>query len=364
MIRYGLTWTALVAGFMVTAVYAYGAPDRTVPVKAQQLIEQGQFVQAREELVRFQSEYPDNPFVYLFLARIEEDYNKAIWYYKEAEILADSTLASEALFMRAELVFSTGAYAESGSLYERVVEEYPESSFLGDALYRLGVIRLKNGEAKTALEYFIGSLEAQRADTRRVYAAAGIMESYIILGEWNKALDAAYEVLREKDDISAMTPRVLEVIALCWRNLGNSENAETFTKRLLNSYPYSYQAHEVREAGDRIMSESDFIFDSDTVSYDAGTTDDTADVDSEGVPPEATFYVQTGAFRERQNALRLMKKIKDAGFDARVEMKTVKDEHLFIVRVGFYTTREEAEAMIDRIRRKTGVTGNVMIINR
>ena len=43
-------------------------------------------------------------------------------------------------------------------------------------------------------------------------------------------------------------------------------------------------------------------------------------------------------------------------------MKTVEDRHRYLVRVGVYKTRGEAESVVNRMARETGVRGNVIIL--
>ena len=337
--------------------------DYEVPEKAIEYIEQGDFVQAQKELKKFQRSQPDNPLVYYYLARIEEEHNKALWLYKEVEILADSTLASEALYRRAEMVFSTGNYADAQRLYEHLVNKYPGSAFLSDALYRMGIISLKGKKPSDAIDYFDRSIELDADGEKRVYASAGIMESYVMLEEWNKALEFAHDVLREKDEVSAFTPRVLEVIALSWRKLGNDENADVFTERLLKNYPYSYQAYAIRAEGNRIASDSGYFFDSRAAV--SGTEEAGETVQDNGANEKnANFSIQLGAFEMRNNALRMLRKLKNAGFEARVDMKTGEDIHFFVVRVGYFVTREDADNLVKQINNSTGIKGNVVILNK
>lgn len=74
------------------------------------------------------------------------------------------------------------------------------------------------------------------------------------------------------------------------------------------------------------------------------------------------YSVQAAAYEVRLNALNLYNRLKGAGFPARIEMKTVEDRHRYLVRVGVYKTRGEAESVVNRMARETGVRGNVIIL--
>ncbi len=333
-----------------------------IPEKALELIEQGNFEEAREELIRLRREHPDNPLILFYLAQIEEEYNRALWMYKEVELLADSNLSSEALFKRAEMVFSGGNFSEAEGLYESLINVYSKSKFIVDALYRLGIIKLVDSAPEEAMEYFNKCLELDTDATKRLLVNTGIMECYVALENWNQALKTALDVLKEKDDVGAVTPRVLEIIALSWYKLGNEDNANKFTERLLQNYPYSYQAHAIREEGNRILSNTEYFLDSGVALSDSSGSEG-AVFDRDNNKENANFTVQAMAFKERDNALKLLRSLKDAGFDARVEMKTVQQTHFFLVRVGYFMTREEADKIVERVTRVTGEKANVVILN-
>ncbi|MFC1542067.1 tetratricopeptide repeat protein [Candidatus Latescibacterota bacterium] len=333
-----------------------------VPRKAVELIEQGKFEEAKVELNTFQRKQPGNPLVLLYLGQIETDHNKALWYFKEVEILADSVLASEALFRRSEIVFSRGNHDEAKNLYELLTQKYPESTFCIDAFYRLGLIKLSDGEPENAEEYFNTCLELDKSGRKRLLAVTGLMECYVASEEWEKAKDTALEVIGEKDDFSAVTPRALDVIALSWRKLGNEKNAEEFTARLLKNYPNSYQAYAIRQIGKNIASDSLYTFDSSFVFSNPGIQDESVPV-NDLIKEKAKFTVQVGAYKEGARALKVQRMLEEKGFNARVDMKTVSDQHYFVVQVDYFMTREEADRMVKRITRETGEEAIVYILN-
>lgn len=340
-----------------SADYEYDIPERALI-----LIDQGKFEEAREELNRFRRKQPDNPLILLYIAQIEEEYNRALWIYKEIELLADSNLASEALFRRAEMIFSAGKLSDAKDLYERLIDVYSGSKFSIDAHYRLGIIKLVEGVPKAAIEYFNKCLEFNADDTKRLLVNTGIMECYVALENWNQALETALDVLKEKDDTGAVTPRVLEVITLSWHKLGNEDNANKFTERLLKNYPYSYQAYAIREEGKRILSDTEYFLDSGVALSDPSGLEGTVS-DRDVTRVSAKFTVQAMAFKKSDNALKLLRTLKDEGFDARVEMKTVQQTHFFLIRVGYFMTREEADKMVERVTRVTGEKANVVFLN-
>ncbi|MFC1691936.1 tetratricopeptide repeat protein [Candidatus Latescibacterota bacterium] len=343
------------------------------------LMEEGQFEEAKKSLRQYRRTNPDNPRAFFYLAQLEDDFNTALALYKEAEILSvhyntsepDSNLAAESVFARAEMNFSCGNLSTAADLCERVINTYPTSNCSCEALYRLGVVHLVSGAPKDALEKFEMCLELDSGGLQRTLASTGVMECYMEMKDWEKALAAARKVLEEEDESSAVTPRAIEVIATTQRELGNEENAAWFTERLLKNYPDSFQAHAIREKGNIIARDSGYAFDSEIAATDSVESNWHApdnehvtavvELSAEDKPLEekAKFSVQAAALTVRMNTLKLYNKLKDAGFDARIEMKTARSTHYFIVLVGYYTNREEAD---DIARQVTKVSGDKAIV--
>jgi tetratricopeptide (TPR) repeat protein len=354
-------WTILVI-CIVCAEHADAQNGYTVPQKAIDLIGQGKFKEAKVALNTAQRKQPGNPLVLFYLGEIETDHNKALWYFKEVEILADSVIASEALFRRAEIVFSRKDLAGAKDLFVRLTEKYPESAFCADAYYRLGLITLSGGAPGEAMNHFNRCIELDTSKRLRLLAVTGLMECSVAAGDWENARESALSVIGEKDDYSSVTPRALEVIAMSWRKTGNEKNADEFTGRLLNNYPNSYQAYVIRQEGKTIAEDSSFAYDSNII-FTAPERPQAGAPSNETLIENAKFSVQVGAYKERARALKILRMLKDKGFDARVGMKTVRDTHYFAVQVGYYMTRGEADWMVNRITRNTGEKAIVVILN-
>ena len=329
-----------------------------IPQKAVNFINQGKFDKAREELNNFRKKNPENPLGLFYLACIELDTDKALALFKEVETLSEPSLASEALYRRAELYYSLGRFDLATELYNELTKKYPDSDFRADTFCRLGSIALEAGLSGDAISFFNKSMENDKSGKKRLLALAGIMESYVKSENWNRAMETAIAVLKENDDLGAMTPRVLEVLSLSWQKIGNQANSDRFTERLINNYPGSYQAHSVRAEG---------------YSADKGDSTESASAGNKGRQSsdedsfensKTEFTVQAAAFKERNNALKLMRSLKNAGFDSRIDMKSAGGENLFVVRVGYYKTKEEAQKAVDRISKIAGTKASVMLLNQ
>lgn len=380
----GKPFIPIILLILVMSVFWAGvteARDNRAIENCRKLIQQGDIEGARKKLADYRHSNPGDPYGVILLARIETDIEKSAALYREAEILAigpnsadrDSSLAAEALYRRAEIVFAGSEPGEAARLYERLVSLFPDSDYFYDAVYRLGVINCIQGEPRKALEKFRTCREKCGDESKKALAAAGIMECFVMMKEWNEALAAARQALDDDDENAAVTPRVLEVSAMVWRELGNEQNAAWYTDRLLKSFPDSYQAHAIRAqagdfAGDTGSDSAEVAGNAALGSAKANTAVSDAPIaaDNATVTGQASsagrFTIQAGAFRDRSNARKLYDKLKAARYDARIEMKDVGGTHFFKVLVGVYATEAEAGVALSGVMKASGERASVIII--
>jgi len=73
------------------------------------------------------------------------------------------------------------------------------------------------------------------------------------------------------------------------------------------------------------------------------------------IPRSSGYYIQIGAFKNRDSAYAMADGLKDQGFPAQVFDPTPTETNpLFKVRVGGYETRAQAEAELDKVARAQG----------
>jgi len=340
----------------------------TVPDKIERLLENGKFEDARVELLKFRKEAPDNPQAIFYLARLERDSRKADALFMEVEILADTTLAAKAALERAGLQLVGDSLPEAENLYRKIIEKYPTSSSCGMAGYRLGTLALVGGRIDEARKCFEASLETGGDNVLNACARAGIMECHFAKGEWTAVIESSRDVL-EADADDVMTPRVLEAVARSWRELGNTDNANHYTERLLKHFPGSIQAHSVRvRAGGPLASAGESVTAARTeMSNSPGSTVTGEGIAATGSSAEVTadnarFTVQASAFAEKNNALKLYRRLKDAKFNSHMSLKTVAKSHFYLVQVGYFMTREEAEKTAEKVTGFTGIKAHIITL--
>jgi cell division septation protein DedD len=138
-------------------------------------------------------------------------------------------------------------------------------------------------------------------------------------------------------------------------------------ERLLKHFPDSYQAHAVRSQasnfdGVPIFSTGGDYGGADSLSIDdksVGTTE-TAESDVPVDKETAEFTVQASAFTDKNNALKLFRRLKAANFNAHLSLKTVANKYFYLVQVDYFRTREEAEKMAERVTSFTGIKAHII----
>ena len=368
---------AVAAMFMVILAVTSISADELDDI--QRMIETGQTGEATVRLNNYRRAHPDDPRALLYRARLTDDLDQARALLREVELLAlrgavpDSAIAAEATYAGAELYLAIGNTGAAVNTFDRLVLQYPHSARIPDAMYRLGMIALMDGDKAGAIARFDSCLAHAGTGDSRMLAATGRMEAYVQLGRWREALDAAHAVLEEDDEDSAVTPRVLEVMSIAWRQMGNVENADRFMQRLLETYPESVQAHAAREAGKKLAAGTMIPDDDgDTDMTPAGTSGTGSQAAGEASPAASqpprqanagpAFAVQASAFSDRANAYRMYRDLREKGFDASIDMRTVGEQHFYKVLVGRYGSRAEAEQTVNSVSRATGVRAIVVIL--
>ncbi|MBN1294656.1 MAG: SPOR domain-containing protein [Candidatus Latescibacteria bacterium] len=345
--------------------------EASVPKEILRLIDEGKFDKAREKLQEFRRKAPGNPHAIFYLAQLEQDSSNALALYKEVEVLADSSLSAEAILARGELYFVKGDIATAEDLYNVVVSNYSSTPSVKEALFRLGIIKLISGVPEHAKVHFDVCIENNPDPNLRLLVETGIMECHVMLEEWDKVLESARTVLQETSDDNPVTPRVLEVIALAWHEMGNEENAKYYTERLLKNFPESYHAHVVRAQVDNLTEDSVLSGEADNSADDTiilSNEDDhtdslSSDSDVESDSSTSDFTVQASAFRDKNNALKLFNQLKNNGLDARITMKTFVANHYYLVQVGSFSTRSEAERAAESVSGITGIKAIVISLD-
>ncbi|MCX7824107.1 MAG: tetratricopeptide repeat protein, partial [Verrucomicrobiae bacterium] len=100
-----------------------------------------------------------------------------------------------ALLLLADQQYQDGKYAEAEKTYQRFIEEYPKSPFLGSAFYGKGAARESQGDYQGAINVYNMVVNQTAGDIHALDARLGIARCEEARKNWLKARQAYEEVI-------------------------------------------------------------------------------------------------------------------------------------------------------------------------
>lgn len=236
--------------------------------------------------------------------------------------------AADAALALGQLHYARGEYRQAKDAFTRASARAAGAPERGEARYWTGLSALALAEGPAAREAFAAA--AVEAPARRALAQLGTALAW----DADRRPEKAYDVLRalvagEPGEAGAAA---LERHAELSEQFHRSDEARQVRRRLAREYPESLEAARLAAA-----------------------------------PPAPAgpgpVGVQIGVFADRERAAALAKQAKAAGFSAAQVIERKGDgarPTLWIVRLGSFSTREEAAAAGDQAQRTLGVGWQVM----
>ncbi len=233
---------------------------------------------------------------------------------------------------RAEAAFLAGDWFSAEREYQAALAAEDDAPWAAGAWYRLGVARLKRGDAAAAREALDRAAKARPEPdlaglvlVAQADADRGLGDARGAAGRYRKALDDHGARIRRD--------HALYHLALCERSLGAAEDARRHAQEVVTVHPRSPYADAAR------------IFLGD-VPGAAGTT---APLPAVAGGP---YFAQAGAFAEYSSALAQAKTVERAGFRCDVQPVTKGGRTLYAVRIGPFVTWSSANEQAGRLRGK------------
>ncbi len=206
-------------------------------------------------------------------------------------------------------------YQEAENMVQSFIDSYPLQDEYQQALYYLGLIRLRQGQYPKARETFRICL--QDTFRRPIYDKAyiGLIDSYYLEGNFKEGLKLAEELYEHKPDSEILSLVYLK-IARGNLKLSRWKKARQYLRKIINKYPESLEAH----LAEQLMDE------------------------------EKYFAVQVGSFLDRERAERLLAELRSKGQYAYIVETTDPEEKTFYrVRVGEMTDLQQANRLKERL---------------
>ncbi|MGH7681716.1 MAG: SPOR domain-containing protein, partial [Candidatus Eiseniibacteriota bacterium] len=126
-------------------------------------------------------------------------------------------------------------------------------------------------------------------------------------------------------------------MALCMETVGRTGDAAGVFRQVMARYPHSYEATRARDRGIRVGAAPVTPF-----------------------PLGGGFAVQVGAFSRRDLADALARDLKAAGVGDVTVRQGTEVPPVFRVRAGAFSSREEARALGERLRRERGFSYTIV----
>jgi TolA-binding protein len=222
-----------------------------------------------------------------------------------------------------------GEYSEAENVLS-IFSPGVEKDYIGrQALVQRGLAQLARGDAVGALAFF-RSAQADLAGTPQEEAYYfAVSQAAIRASKPAEAIEALRRLL-ERHAKGDYGPQALYAMALSLEAVGRPGDAAGAFRQVMVRYPNSYEATRARDRGIRVASSSPTF------------------------PLGGGFVVQVGAFSRRELAEALARDLKLAGVDDVSVKQGTETPTIFRVRAGAFSTRDEARALGERLRRERG----------
>ncbi len=200
----------------------------------------------------------------------------------------------------------------------------PDSAQRDELLYLQGISAVKLKSLQLASSTLQRLLEEYPNSSWILPGSVALGETYEMSGDLEKAA-ALYEKLLADEKSKAMRSQIAFRLGQVRQSLGQWDRSkEAFQQAAVG--PDSWAASQAKE----LLQTGDFC-----------------------------FSVQLGAFKSRENAVRLKSELERRGYSAEVSETIAQGNRLYRVRVGRFSARQEAEQQAERLRNE-GFPGKVV----
>jgi TolA-binding protein len=236
----------------------------------------------------------------------------------------------ESTLALARLHYVQGDYAESDRLLT-IFSPGVEHETLGrEGLVLRGLSQLARGDAPGALQ-FLASCEKDlkgSAEEEAYYFATS--QAALRSGKPQAAVDAL-RVLLDRHAQGAYAPQALYAMGMSLEQMGRATDATNVFRQVAQRFPDSYEATRVRDRGIR-----------------------PGQVVGSGLPIGGGYALQIGAFSRRDLSDALARDLRLASIPDVSVRQGSESPPIYRVRAGAFASREEAQALGERLRREKG----------
>lgn len=266
----------------------------------------------------------------------------------------------------AEKMFLEGKYDNVVREAEGIVSSRTSQS--EKAYYLMGLSQLKLGRFEDARKTF-EAVKSKFPGSRRVFDAdMGIGDSYFLEGNMERAISVYNDILYKYPDDKNIAV-IYYRLGASHKNMGLNDKADEYFAKLKRIAPLSFESKMagtgVNIVSTRSNSNSRIIKPDnigparqDPVVY---TQEKPASSGQAVLPQDKNMIiyldselcsVQMGSFKSKWNAIRFTKGLSSKGYDAYMEEENSGKSKIYKVKIGKGITKEEAQALSEKLRRK------------
>ncbi|MDD5422725.1 MAG: SPOR domain-containing protein [Candidatus Omnitrophica bacterium] len=196
-----------------------------------------------------------------------------------------------------------------------------------EVYYIKGLSELKLSRFNDARQSFERIISKYRRSGRLLDAYTGIGDSYFLEGRTDKALVSYNDAVNKFPDdknISVIYYRIAD----CYRKAGSGDKADEYYNKAGRLSPLGFETRGAAPAAS-VVKRAEY--------QPAGSA--------------RRFSIQTGSFKNKRNAEKFRQKLSDQGYDARVEAYSGSGDGLYRVKVGGYSSKDEAASAASKLKR-------------
>lgn len=169
---------------------------------ARQLYDDGEFTEAKAGFENLLQKYPHHdivPYCMFYIANLSRDPEEAIGYYKNIiDSYPASTVVDNALVRLASYYYITGEYSKADSIYSKIISDYPDGDCIQEA--KKWRDRIENFAATSFFAVQVGAFKDSANAERLISAYPDVTTDIVFNGTLYKALIGRFTSREEAVD--------------------------------------------------------------------------------------------------------------------------------------------------------------------
>jgi len=242
----------------------------------------------------------------------------------------------ESTLALARLHYVQGDYAESDRLLAIFSPGIEHDTIGREGLVLRGLAQLARGDAPGALQFFASCEKDLKGSAQEEAYYFAMSQASLRSAKPQAAVDAL-RVLLDRHAQGAYAPQALYAMGMALEQMGRGTDATNVFRQVAQRFPDSYEATRVRDRGIR-----------------------PGQIVGSGLPIGGGYALQIGAFSRRDLADALARDLRLASVPDVSVRQGSELPPIYRVRGGAFATREEAQALGERLRREKGYSYNVV----